>query len=84
MVPTGLETRTLRKFRDAISDVAASAIQFHVFEAHLRLQQGENDFSARIGSSLKFPSLADRIKALNAYLGSLERQRSGLLTTCDE
>lgn len=83
-VPTGLETRTLREFRDAISEVDASSIYFHVFEAHLRLQREENDFSAWIRNSLNLPSLADRIKELNPYLGSLERLRSSLLTMCDD
>lgn len=83
-VPTGLETRTLREFRDAISEVDVSAIYFHVFEAHLRLRREENDFSAWIRVALKLPELADRMKALNPYLGSLERLRSSLLTMCDE
>jgi len=83
-VPTGVEARSLREFRDAISEVDASAIYFHVFEAHLRLQREENDFSAWIRGSLKLPDVADRIKALNPYLGSLERLRSGLLKVCDE
>lgn len=83
-VPTGLEARTLREFRDAISDVDVSAIYYHVFEAHLRLQREENDFSAWIRGSLKLPELADRMQALNPYLGSLERLRSSLLTMCDD
>lgn len=83
-VPTGLEARTLREFRDAISEVDVSAIYYHVFEAHLRLRREENDFSAWIRGSLKLPELADRMRALNPYLGSLERLRSSLLTMCDE
>ena len=83
-VPTGLETKTLREFRDAISEVDVSAIYFHVFEAHLRLRREENDFSAWIRGALKLPELADRMKSLNPYLGSLERLRSNLLTMCDE
>ncbi len=83
-VPTGVEARTLREFRDAISEVDVSAIYFHVFEAHLRLRREENDFSAWIRGSLKLPELADRMRALNPYLGSLERLRSSLLTMCDE
>jgi hypothetical protein len=82
-VPTGLESRTLREFREAISEVDVSAIYFHVFEAHLRLQREENDFSAWIRNSLNLPDLADRMRALNPYLGSLERLRSSLLTMCD-
>jgi len=83
-VPTGLEVKTLREFRDAIPEVDVSALYFHVFEAHMRLQRDENDFSAWIRGGLKLPELADRIKALNPYLGSLERLRSSLLNMCDD
>jgi hypothetical protein len=82
-VPTGLESRTLREFREAISEVDVSAIYFHIFEAHLRLQREENDFSAWIRNGLRLPDLADRMRTLNPYLGSLERLRSSLLTMCD-
>ena len=83
-VPTGLEARTLQEFRGAISEVDVSVIYFHVFESHLRLQREENDFSAWIRNGLKLPELADRMKALNPYLGSLERLRSNLLNMCDD
>ncbi|MDH5668779.1 MAG: DUF5752 family protein [Nitrospira sp.] len=83
-VPTGVEVRTLSEFRNAISEIDTSSLYFHVFEAHLRLQREENDFSAWIRSGLNLPNLADRIRALNPYLGSLERLRSNLLTMCDE
>jgi len=83
-VPTGLEAKTLPDLRDGISEVDVSALYFHVFEAHMRLQRDENDISAWIRGSLKLPDLADRIKALNPYLGSLERLRSSLLTMCDK
>ncbi|MBX3318928.1 MAG: DUF5752 family protein [Nitrospira sp.] len=83
-VPTGLEARTLREFRAAISEVDVSVIYFHVFESHLRLQREENDFSAWIRHGLKLTELADRMRALNPYLGSLERLRSNLLNMCDD
>ena len=83
-VQTGLEARTLPEFRAAVSDVDVSVIYFHVFESHLRLQREENDFSAWIRNGLKLPELADRMKALNPYLGSLERLRSNLLNMCDD
>ena len=83
-VPTGLEARTLREFRAAISEVDVSVIYFHVFESHLRLQREENDFSAWIRHGLRLTELADRMKALNPYLGSLERLRSSLLNMCDD
>ena len=83
-VPTGLEVKTLREFRDALGDVEVSAIYFHMFEARHRLKREENDFSAWIRQSLRFPDLAEKIQAINPYMGSLERLRSALLTTCDE
>ena len=83
-VPTGMEAKTLREFREAIAQVDVSTIYFHVFESHLRLQREENDFSAWIRNGLKLPQLADRMRSLNPYLGSLERLRSSLLTMCDE
>jgi hypothetical protein len=83
-VPTGIEARTLREFREAISEVDVSVIYFHVFESHLRLEREENDFSAWIRNGLKLTELADRMRSLNPYLGSLERLRSSLLNMCDD
>lgn len=83
-VPTGLEVRTLREFRDALGEVEVSAIYFHMFEARHRLKREENDFSAWIRQSLQLPDLAERIRAINPYMGSLERLRSALLTACDD
>jgi len=83
-VPTGLEVWTLQEFRNALSDVDVSAIYFHMFEARHRLKREESDFSAWIRQSLGMPELADKLRAINPYLGSLERLRSALLTVCDE
>jgi len=79
----GVEARTLGEFRRAVSEVDVSAIYFHMFEAHFRLHREESDFSAWMRTGLGLPDLADRIRAINPYLGSLERLRSSLLTACD-
>jgi len=83
-VPTGLELWTLQEFRNALSDVEVSAIYFHMFEARHRLKREESDFSAWIRQSLGMPELAEKLRTINPYLGSLERLRSALLTICDE
>jgi hypothetical protein len=83
-VPTRMEVRTLQEFRNAVSEVEVSAIYFHVFEARHRLRHEDSDFSAWIQHSLGMPELADKLRAINPYLGSLERVRSALLTVCDE
>lgn len=81
---TGLEARTLREFRDVLADIDASAIYFHLHEARMRLNRREGDFSVWLRESLEMSELADAVRAINPYLGSLERLRSKLLTTCDE
>ena len=83
-VPTGLEVQTLQEFRNALSEVDVSAIYFHMFEARHRLKREESDFSAWIRQSLGMPELAEKLRTINPYLGSLERLRSALLTICDE
>jgi len=83
-VPLGLEARTLQEFRDMVADIDVSTIYFHMFEAHFRLRREENDFSTWIRSDFGLGKLADRIRAINPYQGSLERLRSRLITACDE
>lgn len=83
-VPTGLEVGSLKEFRQALGEVDVSVIYFHIFEARHRLKREESDFSAWIRQSLGLPELAEKLRAINPYLGSLERLRSALLTVCDE
>lgn len=83
-VPTGLEVWTLQEFFAALSEVEVSAIYFHMFEARQRLKREESDFSAWIRQSLDLPDLADKLRTINPYLGSLERVRSALLMACDQ
>jgi len=83
-VPTGLEVQTLQEFRNALSEVDVSAIYFHMFEARHRLEREESDFSAWIRQGLGMPELAEKLRIINPYLGSLERLRSALLTIFDE
>jgi hypothetical protein len=83
-VPTGLEVSSLRAFRHALGEVEVSAIYYHVFEARHRLGSSENDFSAWALHTLGMPDLADRLRSINPYLGSLERLRSALIGVCDE
>src|ERR1043165_3870843 len=83
-VPTGLEVRTLQEFRQALGEVEVSAIYFHMFEARHLLKDHDNDFFEWIRKSLGMPEIADKSRAINPYLGSLERLRSALLMVCDE
>ncbi len=83
-VPTARDVWTLQDFRDAIADIEASALYYHMFEARVRLGRPDNDFSLWVREGLGVPELADQIRKINPYLGSLERLRSRLLELCDE
>jgi trehalose synthase-fused probable maltokinase len=83
-VPTGIEARTLEEFRNALLDVDASAIYFHLVEARMRLGRGQNDFAAWLEQGLGLPALAAKIRAVDPYAGSLERARTRLIQLCDD
>jgi hypothetical protein len=83
-IPTGVEARTLQEFRDALLEVDASAIYFHLVEARVRLGRGQNDFAAWLDQGLGLPRLAERVRAVDPYSGSLERTRARLIQICDE
>lgn len=83
-VPTGLEVWTLQEFRQVLDGVDVSAIYFHMFEARRRLRREESDFLVWIGQNLGMPELAEALRTINPYSGSLERLRSALLAACDE
>jgi hypothetical protein len=83
-IPTGVAVRTLEELRDALLDVDASAIYFHLVESRLRLGRGQNDFAAWLEQGLELPELAAKVRAVDPYTGSIERARTRLIRLCDE
>lgn len=83
-IPTGTEVRTLEAFRNALLDVDASAIYYHLVEARMRLGRGQNDFAAWLEDGLGLQALAAKVRAVDPYAGSLERARTRLIQLCDE
>ena len=82
-IPTGIQVRTLKEFREALLDVDVSAIYFHLVEARMRLGRGQNDFAAWLEQGLGLPDLAAKVRAVDPYAGSLERARTRLIQHCD-
>ncbi len=83
-VPTGIQVRTLKEFREALLDVDVSAVYFHLVEARMRLGRGQNDFAAWLEQGLDLTDLAAKVRALDPYAGSLERARTRLIQLCDQ
>src|SRR5919204_3207342 len=74
-LPIGITAGSLAEFPDALAQVDASAIYFHLFEARVRQARQENDFSQWLRREVGLPALADRVARINPYVGSLERVR---------
>lgn len=73
---------TVEEFRDAIRQVSIHSIYFHVFDAHLRLEQEENDFSIWF-RKLGMTDIADQMRKLDPYTQTLEGLRQNILRLVD-
>lgn len=73
-----LTARTLHEFAETLRTVSFKSLYYHMFDARLRLAQGENDFS-RWFRDLGYPRLADAVSRLDPYNCTLEGLRSDIL-----
>jgi uncharacterized protein DUF5752 len=75
---TPYEAHDLTEFKEILRKVSIHSLYYHFFDAALRLEQGENDFSVwfrRIGE----PSLANEVLRLDPYTYTLEGLRQKLI-----
>ncbi|MFY9402831.1 MAG: DUF5752 family protein [Candidatus Omnitrophota bacterium] len=79
VIPTDYLANDLREFADILKRVTIDSIYFHIFEARLRLEKGDNDFSNWIRTSVGKVDLADRISKLDPYTYTLEGLRGRLV-----
>ncbi|MCK5178341.1 MAG: hypothetical protein KAR32_02340, partial [Candidatus Omnitrophica bacterium] len=83
-IPTKIEAKNLKEFRNALVIVDASAIYNHVFEARLRVRKGRSDFAIWLEEVLGLKDLADKIEQIDSYMYSLEGLRAEILSLCDQ
>jgi Family of unknown function (DUF5752) len=67
VIKTGLVAHNLREFRDAMEHISLSSISFHMFDARLRLERGDNDFSSWLDKKLGQKELAATLRKLDPY-----------------
>ncbi|MCM8781888.1 MAG: DUF5752 family protein [Candidatus Omnitrophica bacterium] len=79
ILPTKYIVCNLIEFVDALRKITIDSIYFHVFEARLRLERGNNDFSNWIGNAIGDNELAYEISRLDPYAHTLEGLRSILI-----
>ena len=83
VLKTGLRARELREFRDALSHVSSTSISHHMFDARLRLERGDNDFSRWIEKALGDKKLAAVLRTLDPYTQTEEGLRGTIVAAID-
>ncbi|MDP2924408.1 MAG: DUF5752 family protein [Candidatus Omnitrophota bacterium] len=79
ILPTNYVAYDLEGFTDVLKKITIDAIYFHIFEARLRLEKGDNDFSNWIETSIGDKELADEISRLDPYTYTLEDLRKTVI-----
>lgn len=79
VLPTHYLAYDLKEFAEILGKVTIDSIYFHVFEARLRLERANNDFSNWLEHSLGDKELADIFARLDPYTQTLEGLRKSLI-----
>ena len=78
VIQTGKIARNVSEFREDLKGVSIHSIYFHMFEAKLRLEKGDNDFSIWLRTAGREEE-AEQISRLDPYTFTLEGLRERLL-----
>ena len=68
----------MKEFAAILKEITPGSLYYHIFEAKLRLEKGENDFSRWFRDQGK-PDLAEKVARLDPYTYTLEGLRNKLL-----
>lgn len=82
--PAGMVVRNLAEFLMGIKYIDAGSIYYHFYEARTRLGSGADDFSVWINSSLGKKELAQKIRAIDPFMRSVEGIREYIAETVEE
>jgi hypothetical protein len=78
ILPTPYKAHDLREFRDVLQRISINSIYFHIFEARLRLEKGDNDFSYWL-EGIGQKELAKEISRFDPYTITLEGLRKKII-----
>lgn len=81
---TGYEAGSLEEFFDIVKKIDAHSLYFHIFEARIRLERSDNDFSFWLGMQLGEKDLARRIAQIDPYTITLEGLRKKIVRLIEE
>lgn len=84
VIKTGHEAGSLQEFLEIIKIIDTHSLYFHIFEARIRLERANNDFSYWLASELGEQELARRIAQLDPYTITLEGLRKKIVHLIEE
>lgn len=79
VIPTGYSASNLEEFYEIMKHVTIHSIYYHMFEARLRLEKGDNDFSNWLENELGEHELALKISKLDPYTQTLDGLRRKII-----
>jgi hypothetical protein len=79
VVPTPFVARNLAEFIECLRKVSIYSIHHHFIEARLRLKLNSNDFSQWLEEELELGAVADRLKRIDIYTGTLHDLRRNII-----
>lgn len=79
VMPTSVRAINLAEFRDGLARVSLSSIAYHMFDARLRLERADNDFSRWLENSLGEAQLAEAFRKVDPYTYTWDGLRRRLL-----
>jgi hypothetical protein len=82
--PVGIRVQNLAEFLIAIKYVDAGSIYYHFYEARTRLGSGVDDFSAWIQDVVLKKELADKIRAIDPFMHSVDGIREHIIEAVEE
>jgi hypothetical protein len=82
-LPSEREAWSLEELRAGISEIPLSSLYFHFYEARLRGEDDEDDFSRWLEDELHRADLSERLRRIDFYLFSLEELRQRVVAILD-
>jgi len=79
VIPTPFVARNLSEFIEGLRKVSIYGIHYHFIEARLRLKLNSNDFSQWLETELDMGAVADRLKRIDIYTGTLDDLRGTMI-----
>ena len=83
VLPTTYVARSVKQFRQILKKVSIHSLYFHIFEARMRLEKKDNDFSRWL-RDLGERSIASKISKLDPYSYTLEALRKEIISIIDK